>query len=237
MPCLHSPCRGSWRGRRSWREMPALPMPLRGGSSLLIIFEKAPPQHVLLVLGYLEDCSSGRGKLQGKMNQRHHIPSLSLNYVDISIPLFQKVPPGSCPRHDGKKETVVGLCNLTNRMDSGGTKPPFQADSQAPKGGIKLQTECRRKCYSHPARRLAPLPGAASLAPLHCDPSARQSTKELSRPANKIRLLMASLQCSMPSGILLPKPRGMDVLQLFGQILHPKETEAELCPKTCGRLV
>lgn len=139
MPCLHSPCRGSWRGRRSWRETPALPTPLRGGSSLLIIFEKAPPQHVLLVLGYLEDCSSGRGKLQGKMNQRHHIPSLSLNYVDISIPLFQKVPPGSCPRHDGKKETMVGLCNLTNKMDSGGTKPPSRQTYRPPKEALSCR--------------------------------------------------------------------------------------------------
>lgn len=48
---------------------------------------------------------------------------------------------------------------------------------------------------------------------------------------------MASLQCSVPSGVLLPKPTGMDVLQLLAQILHHKQTDAELCPKTCGRLV
>lgn len=48
---------------------------------------------------------------------------------------------------------------------------------------------------------------------------------------------MASLQCSVPSDILLPKPTGMDILQLLSQILHHKETDAELCPKPCGRLV
>ena len=187
--------------------------PLAGGkhqlspTPLLIVFKEASPQHVLLVLGHLEDCSCGRWKLHGNMNQWHHISYLSLIYMDISMTLFQEVPPGSCPRCNGKKGAHSGTLQSGKQDELWGHRLSVQADLQPQKdpGGVKLQAECRSKRYSRPARRLARLPGAALLAPLRCDPSAMQSTREPSHPANKIRLLKVSPWDPVLPGILLPR--------------------------------
>lgn len=66
------------------------------------------------------------------MNQWHHMPSLSLNYVDISIPLFQKVPPGSCRRHNGKKETCDGTLQPDKQHRLWRHQASIQADLQPP---------------------------------------------------------------------------------------------------------
>lgn len=46
---------------------------------------------------------------------------------------------------------------------------------------------------------------------------------------------MASLQCPVPSDILLPKPTGIDVLQLLSQMLQWDKSKA--ASKTCSILV
>lgn len=79
--------------------------------------------------------------------------------MDISIPLFQKVPPEGCPRHNGK----MGVHGGTLQPGRWGHWASIQAALQPQKtlGGVRLQTERRKKCYSRPVRRLAQLPGAA----------------------------------------------------------------------------
>lgn len=88
-------------------------MHLRGESPLLITFEEAPPQHVLLVLGCLKDCSSGGWKLQDKMNQWHHIPSQLCGHFHSLIP---EGPSRNCPRQNRGKKTCGGTL-LPDKQD------------------------------------------------------------------------------------------------------------------------
>lgn len=108
------------------------PTPLRGKRPLFIVFE-APPQLMLLLWGHLEDCYSGRWKLQGEMKQWHRIALLSLIYMDISIPLFQEVLPGSCPRHKGKKGAHGGTLLPGKPGRLWGHRASIQADLQPKK--------------------------------------------------------------------------------------------------------
>lgn len=235
MPCLHSPCRGSWRGRKSWREMPAVPMYLRGESPLLINFEGTPPQHILLVLGYLEDCSSGGWKVRIKRTSDtiHHL-CLSIMWT-FPFPYSTRSPPGSCPRHNGKKETCGGTLQLDKQHGLWRHQASIQADLQPPDETLS----CRQRAGESATH----IPRGISL----CSPEQHHShhftvTHLWGNPQGSCPILQTKYDCwclhfSALCPLIFYCPSLLESMCFNYSVKSYRETNAKLCPNPCGSLV